>query len=230
MRSRRQPNNTRRRFHVRIHVPAWLFAVFLTTGTITATPLSASHAELIEQMLAVVNGKTISLSDLRRYQYLFAPDAPPEQVLQQMIDHQLLLGEAVRFDAEPPDEARIHSTEQRLEQSAGGQAAWEAALQRVQLTPARAEEMIIDELRVETFLAQRVDQFVIVTRTEVEAAYDQQPERYQGKTLEEVEPAIERELVHQKMTVKRQEYMARLRSRASITLLTDKPGTLPARP
>jgi len=142
----------------------------------------------------------------------------------------LLLVEAVRFDAEPPDQARVLATEQRLKQSAGGQAAWEADLQRVQLTPARAEEMIIDELRVESFLAQRVDQFVIVTRTEVEAAYDQQPERYQGKTLAEVEPAIERELVQQKMTVKRQEYMARLRSRASITLLTDKPGTLPARP
>jgi hypothetical protein len=230
MRSRRQPNNTRRRFHIRTRVPAWLFAALLAAGTIPATPLSASHAALIEQLLAVVNGKTIALSDLRRYQLLFAPDVPPEQALQQMIDHQLLLAEAVRFDAEPPDQARIQETEQRLEQTAGGRAAWEAALRRVQLTPAGAEALIIEELRVETFLAQRVDQFVIVTRTEVEAAYDQQPERYQGKTLDEVEPSIERELVHQKLTAKRQEYMVRLRSRASITLLTDEPGTLPARP
>jgi len=226
----RQPNNALRRFHVRFHFQAWLFASLLAAGAMTAMSPPDGHAELIEQLLAVVNGKTIALSDLRQYQLLFAPDVPPEQVLQQMIDHQLLLAEAVRFDAEPPDQARVHETEQRLEQTAGGRTAWEAALRRVQLTPADAEARIIDELRVETFLAQRVDQFVIVTRTEVEAAYDQHPERYQGKTLEEVEPSIERELVHQKMTAKRQEYMNRLRSRATITLLTDEPGTLPARP
>jgi hypothetical protein len=45
-----------------------------------------------------------------------------------------------------------------------------------------------------------------------------------------VEPSIERELVQQKMTIKRQEYMNRLRDRATITLLTDAPGTLPTRP
>lgn len=226
----RRPNNTIHRFHARFHVPLWLIASLLASGTITALPLSESHAALIEQLLAVVNGKTIALSDLRRYRLLFAPDVPPVQALQQMIDHQLLLAEAVRFDAEPPNQARIQETEQGLEKTAGGRVAWEAALRQVQLTPAGAEALIIDELRVESFLAQRVDQFVIVTRTEVEAAYDQQPERYQGKTLEEVEPSIERELLHQKMTAKRQEYMGRLRGRATITLLTDEPGTLPARP
>jgi hypothetical protein len=202
----------------------------LTAMAIGAPPQPDGRAALIEQLLAVVNGKTIALSDLRRYQLLFAPDAPPEQALQQLIDHQLLLVEAVRFDTEPPQASRIQEAVQRLEKAAGGRAAWEAALQRVQLTPAGAEELITDELRVETLLSQRVDQFVIVTRTEVEAVYDKQPERYQGKTLAEVEPSIERELVQQKITAKRQEYMNRIRGRATITLLTNAPGKLPTRP
>lgn len=227
---RRSPDTTTRRLTGRFNAPAWLLAVLFAAGTMTAMSPPNVYAELIEQLLAVVNGKTIALSDLRRYQLLFAPDAPPEQVLEQMIDHQLLLVEAVRFDTEPPQASRVQETVNRLEQAAGGRAAWEAALRRVQLTPARAEELITDELRVETLLAQRVDQFVIVTRTEAEAVYDQQPERYKGKTLSEAEPSIERELVQQKMTAKRQEYMNRLRSRATITLLTNAPGTLPTRP
>jgi hypothetical protein len=205
-------------------------AALLTVIAIGAPPQPNGRAALIEQLLAIVNGKTITLSDLRRYQLLFAPDEPPERVLQQMIDHQLLLAEAVRFDTEPPQTSRIQEALHRLERTAGGKAAWEAALQRVQLTPASAEELITDELRVEALLAQRVDQFVIVTRTDVEAAYNQEPERYQGKTLAEVEASIERELVQQKMTAKRQEYLTRLRGRATITLLTDTPGTLPTRP
>jgi hypothetical protein len=230
MTARRPPNSAAgRRNH---HRNQWLvlLAALLTAGTMAAMVPPDGRAALIEQLLAVVNGKTIALSDLRRYQLLFAPDAAPERVLQQMIDHQLLLAEAVRFDTEPPHASRIQEAVHRLERAAGGQAAWEAALQRVQLTPAAAEELITEELRVETLLAQRVDQFVIVTRTEVEAVYDEQPEHYQGKTLAEAGPSIERELVQQKMTDKRREYMNRLRSRATITLLTDAPGTLPTRP
>jgi len=217
----------------RLHWPALLLAALLAAGTIPVPPLPPipdSHAALIEQLLAVVNGKTIALSDLRRYRLLFAPNTPPDQVLQRMIDHQLLLAEAVRFDIEQPDPARVNEAVQRLERTAGGRTSWESALRQAQLTPTEAEQLITEELRVETLLAERVDQFVIVTKTEVESVYDQQAERFQGKTLGEVDAEIERELVLQKMTAKRQEYMSRLRSRATITLLTDMPGTLPAKP
>lgn len=223
----RESDRVLRRFH---RPGGVLLAALLALGVAAATPPANSRAALIEQLLAVVNDKTIALSDLRRYQLLFAPGAPSEQVLQQMIDHQLLLAEAVRFDTEPPDHAHIQEAERRLEQAAGGRTIWEAALQRAQLTTGSVEALIAEKLRVETLLAQRVDQFVIVTRTEVEAAYDQQPERYQGKTLAEVAASIERELALQKMTAKRQEYMSRLRGRASIILLADSPGTLPAKP
>jgi len=214
----------------RSHYSAWLCAVLVAVGMTTLPPIVDGHAALVEQLLAVVNGKTITLSDLRRYRLLFAPNVPPEQALQRMIDHQLLVAEAVRFDIELPDSTRIREAAQRLEQGAGGRTAWETALRQVQLTPTEAEQWISEELRVETLLAQRVDQFVIVTTSEVEAAFEQQAERFQGKTLDDVEPEIERELVLQRITTKRQDYMLRLRGRAAITLLTETPGSLPARP
>jgi hypothetical protein len=220
----------------RHHQPRWtafLIATLLAATAMAVPSLLAlpdGRAALIEQLLAVVNGKTIALSDLRRYRLLVAPDAPPEQALQRMIDHQLLLVEAVRFDIEPPEPTRIREAVQRLEQAAGGRAAWEAALQREHLTPSEAEQVIAEYLRTDELLAQRVDQFVIVSRTEVEAAYEQETERFQGRSLEEVAAQIERELLEQKVTVKRQEYLSRLRARATITVLTDAPGTLPASP
>jgi len=188
------------------------------------------RAVIIEQLLAAVNGKTITLTDLWRYRLLFAPNEPPAQVLQEMIDHQLLLAEAERFDTEPPQADRVQEAVQRLVRAAGGQTAWETELRRVQMTQAGAEALITEELQIETLLAQRVDQFVIVTPSEVEAAYDQDPERFQGKSLSDVEGAIERELVKQKITDKRSEYIGRLRSHATITVLSDSPGTLPAKP
>ncbi len=210
--------------------PTWLLALLLAAGMVPTPPVPDGHAALIEQLLAVVNGTKIALSDLRRYRLLFAPDTPPEQALQQMIDQQLLLVEAVRFDIEPPEPARVREALQRLEQAAGSRASWEAALQREQLTPPEAEELITEHLRTDLLMAQRVDQFVIVTRTEVEAAYEQETERFQGKPLEEVDGEIERELVQKKVTTKRQDYLGRLRARATITLLTETPGVLPSRP
>lgn len=214
------------------HRPMRLLAALLAIGivSIPAIFLPNAHAALIEQLLAVVNGKTIAWSDLRRYQLLFASDVPPGQALQQMIDQQLLLVEAVRFDIELPDAARVREALQRLEQAAGGRAAWEAALEREQLTPSDAEQLMIEHLRTDSLLAQRVDQFVIVTRTEVEAAYEEQAERFQGKPLQEVDGDIERELVKQKVTAKRQDYLGRLRARATITVLAETPGVLPSSP
>jgi hypothetical protein len=207
-----------------------LLVALLALGAATALAPPDSRAVLVEQLLAVVNGKAITLTDFRRYQLLFTPDAPPDQVLQEMIDHQLLLAEADRFVTVPPPAAQVQETIRRLVHKAGGQAAWEAELRRVQLTPDGAEALISEKLRVDALLAQRVDQFVIVTRTEIEAAYDQHPERYQGKSLSEVQDSIERDLTMQKITAKRREYLGRLRSRATITVLTDTPGTLPTSP
>ena len=207
-----------------------LLVALLALGAAAAIAPPDSRAVLVEQLLAVVNGKPITLTDFRRYQLLFAPDAPPDLVLQEMIDHQLLLAEADRFITEPPQVTQLQEALRRLVHKAGGQTAWEAELRRVQLTPDGAEALITEKLRVDSLLAQRVDQFVIVTRTEIESAYDQHPERYQGKSLSEVDDSIEQALIKQKTAAKRQEFLSRLRSRATVTVLTDTPGTLPTSP
>lgn len=208
----------------------WL-AALLTVMAIGAPSPPEGRAAIIEQLLAVVNGKTIALSDLRRYQLLFAPDVPPEQALQQMIDDQLLLAEAVRFDIEPPPAAQVRQALKQLEQKAGGPAGWEAALRREHLDADAAEQAIIEHLRARSLLSQRVDQFVIVTRTEVEAVFDDETEgRYRGKTLDEAAEDIERELTQAKTASKRQDYLGRLRAHATITVVTDTPGAIPAEP
>lgn len=193
-------------------------------------PPSDSPAIVIDQLLAVVDGKTIALSDLVRYRILFAPDAPSDRLLQNMIDHLVVSAEAERFGiALPPPDQVAHAVE-RITQSYGSRAQWDAAMQRGHLTPATVDQLVAEQIRVETFLNERVDPFVFVAPADIDAAYRAAPERFKGQSLEEAEPMIEQALLKEKSAVKRLEYMARLRSRAVIRQIADAPVDSPARP
>jgi hypothetical protein len=188
------------------------------------------RAVVVDQLLAVVNGKTIAVSDLVRHRWLFAPNLPPGQLLQRLIDHIIVLEEASRFDTAPPDPVAVRGAVQELAQAFETEERWRGMLQRARLTPDDIEKLMADQLRVEAFLIQRVDLFVFVSPADVRAAYDDEAKRFADQTYDEVEPVIERELLHRKIADKRQDYIGRLRTKAAIRQLADAPADLPPRP
>ena len=203
-----------------------MIAAFLLLAPLAGS----SRAVVVDQLLAVVNGQTIALSDLVRYRLLFAPELPPEQLLERLIDHLVVLDEASRFELAHPDPGRIRETVRQLERSFGSAAQWDTILKLARLTPSELDQLVANRLRVEAFLNQLVDLFIFVSPSDVEAAYEQEVERFNGQPLEAVEQTIEQELLRQKIAEKRQDYVARLRARATIRQLAEAPDALPPRP
>jgi hypothetical protein len=206
-----------------------VLTLWLAAGLVLLTA-TGGRAVVIDQLLAVVNDKTIAVSDLVRHRWLFAPNLPPGQLLQRLIDHIIVLEEASRFDTAPPDPVAVRGAVQELAQAFETEERWRGMLQRARLTPDDIEKLMADQLRVEAFLIQRVDLFVFVSPADVHAAYDDEAGPFAGRPFNDVEPVIERELLHRKIADKRQDYIGRLRTKAAIRQLADAPADLPPRP
>jgi uncharacterized RDD family membrane protein YckC len=207
--------------------------VILTTtlaALLLLAPVTSVPAVVIDQLLAVVNGKTIALSDLVRQRLLFAPTLPPDQLLEHMIDHVIVLDEASRFELAPPDPAQLRSAIGELERSFDSAEQWNAVLARLGLSPNELDQLVAERLQVESFLVQRVDLFVFVSPAEVEAVYEEEADRFTGQPPDAAERTIEQELIRRKTAERRRDYVAQLRSRATIRQLAEVPDGLPARP
>jgi len=207
----------------------WRNAALIVAAFALLCAPAADGAIVVDQLLAVVNNQTIALSDLYAYRLLWRASTTA-QLLQQAIEQKVLMREATRFDIPEPETARVRQAVAELEQSYGGAASWQAARERAGVAPGDIEQLVSDQLRIETFLVQRVDSFVFVSPTEVQSAYEAQTARFTGTPVAEAERVIEQELVKKKAVEKRQEYVARLRARAAIKLLAAPPDELPTRP
>jgi hypothetical protein len=124
-----------------------------------AGPMRA-RAEVIERVLAVVQGAVITLSDATAAADLglvvVAPtDDPLGATLGKLIDRQLILAEVERYaPSEPAPEAideRVRTVRARFPSAE----AYNAALNRSGLDEARLRQLLRDELRIDAYLDQR---------------------------------------------------------------------------
>ena len=135
--------------------PVLLCAVMGATLGSGQTP---GPGELIDRVLAVVEGQVIMLSDVRGHLdlRLTAPPhaADPTLVLTALIERQLILDEAARFVEAPPSdevEARLAEVVRRV----GGTEAFQERLLRVGFTVDDLRQVLRGDLRVERYLARR---------------------------------------------------------------------------
>jgi hypothetical protein len=137
-----------------------LVRTLVLVGVCAALSSKGARAEIIERVLAVVQGAVITLSDATAAADLglvtIEPtDDPLGATLSKLIDRQLILAEVERYaPSEPAPEAiddRIRAVRARFPSAD----AYNAALNRSGLDDGRVRQLLRDELRIEAYLDQR---------------------------------------------------------------------------
>jgi hypothetical protein len=117
-------------------------------------------ADLIDSVLAVVEGQVIMLSDVRAFLALRLIEPPDEAdpiplVLTALVERQLILSEVARYVVEAPStdevDARLAAVVARL----GGADALEQALPVIGFTVDDVRQVLRNDVRIERYLARR---------------------------------------------------------------------------
>jgi hypothetical protein len=119
------------------------------------------RAEIIDRIMAVVGGQTITLSDVTAALqfHLIEPPAgtadPRAYAMERLIDRTLMLAEVDRFQPPEPDPIMMTIRIDELERRAGSGAGFDKLLAVTGSTREQLRRHIRDDLRVTTYLNQR---------------------------------------------------------------------------
>lgn len=203
-------------------------------GAILFAPLCSAlpaGGAVLEQIAAVVNDDIIFLTDVERYLVLFAPPEirlpinsplpaadsdPVKSALQEVINERLLVVEAKRFGVDPPSEAETGQAVEKLRERFSSDEEFQDTLRRLGSSPEGLREEIRSRLLVDRFIDQRIRYFIFVTPEDVERYYRERQDEFGQKSLESVRERIQMEITEQRLRIRRQDYLTRLRARAVI--------------
>jgi hypothetical protein len=117
--------------------------------------------DVIDRLLAVVDGQTITLSDVNaaiQFQLVDVPAGTPDPVaytLERLIDRTLILAEVDRFQPPEPDPVEMTIRIDDMQRRAGSAAAFDHALAVTGRTREELRRYIRDDLRIATYINQR---------------------------------------------------------------------------
>jgi hypothetical protein len=117
--------------------------------------------EVIDRIMAVVGGQTITLSDVTAATGFHLVDMPPDTAdpvaytLDRLIQRTLILAEVERFQPPEPDQIEMTIRIDDLQRRAGSAAAFEKALAVTGMSRDQLRRYIRDDLRITTYLNQR---------------------------------------------------------------------------
>lgn len=204
-----------------------LIAVFISVALSIASamlPPGAAPAP-VERIAAVVNGQILFLSDLQRHRLFFEPaekedGTGPDQKerLDRLIEHRLFLAEAHRFVLQGPSDKEIDDRLNQVRKRFKTDQAFQEALRQTGFSLEALKEEVRARLWVEKLIQERIQFFIFITPQEIERYRREHPEDFKDKKPEEAEPEIRAILTREKESVKRREYLGRLRSRAEIQI------------
>ena len=121
---------------------------------------SSRQIQLVDRILAVVEGQVILLTDVQAFLYLGLlprpeePDPIPE-ALTALIERRLVLEEAARFPVDAPPASAVMSRMTQLVDGVGGDETATQVLAEVGYTVDDLRQVVLDNLRVERYLARR---------------------------------------------------------------------------
>jgi hypothetical protein len=121
----------------------------------------AAQADVIDRIMAVVSGRTITLSDVTAALQLHlvetpaATKDPAAYAVERLVERTLILAEVERFQPPEPDPIEITIRVDALERAAGSAAAFAKLLAVTGMTRDQLRRHIRDDLRITTYLNQR---------------------------------------------------------------------------
>lgn len=199
---------------------AWCAAVSMLSIPITAT--------VIDRVMAVVSGRVITLTDVRAAIELGLIDTagavdPVGAALRKLIARQLMLDEVKRYVATEPADALVEGRLQAIRKRGPNRDALILALDGFGMSEGHLRDMVRDDLRIESDLAQRFDAAARPTDQEVEE-YAREHERELTRDSRPLPQPQALELARSRLQDERRrvmidEWVARLRRRAEVSEL-----------
>jgi hypothetical protein len=135
-----------------------MFAMFCWSGTI-----SFLHAEVIDKIAAVVDGRIITLSDMRLEHDVEAvlgdPSETNEELLKSMIDRALMEEEMAQFPSLDVSDDEVDERMKEITDFHG-------------VDPSAVRSAIVRKIQRRKYLELRYQQFIVVTSDEIEKEYE----------------------------------------------------------
>ena len=129
----------------------------MLTFVLLVSMLIGQAPELVDRTLAIIAGRTVTLSDARTALALGLVEgaAVDAEVVQRLVDRELMLREVERYDPPEPTVERIDERLAAARAVAGGEDGLARVLRDGGFAERRLRAWIRDDLRVEAYLQQR---------------------------------------------------------------------------
>jgi hypothetical protein len=195
--------------------------------------LSVSAQQLLDRVVARVNGYAITLTDMKAAVALGLVEVPPEDgeqaVVERLVERQLVLTEVARFAPPEPSPAAVAREVEVLKVRAGGRLA--AIMETTGLDEGRLRDIARDTLRIDAYLNQRFGPTVQLTEEEVVQYYRMHPDEFtrEGRLMPFAEAD---DLARERASAERRaatvaQWMRDLRARADILMPRTPPPVAP---
>jgi hypothetical protein len=187
-----------------------------------------ASAEIIDRILAVVEGQLITLSDVRAVVRLGLEPAPPggdptAELLDTLIDRQLTLVEVERYAPPEPPADRVDARLQEIRARFPDALAFETTLHQIGMAHDDVRRYIRDTLRIDAYLDQRFASTIQPGDDEIVAYYRLNQDRFTrgGKLLpfQDVRREARAQLIAERRAALVRDWLAGLRRRANVTQL-----------
>lgn len=186
--------------------------------------LTLMQPELLDRTVALVGGQPITLSDTRAaiaLGLIAAGTSSPEDAVAQLIRRELILREVQRYAPAPPSSSAVDTRLAEIRQRFADGAALAGVLEAHAFSDTRLRAWVSDDLRIETYLAQRFASASTPTDLEVSRHYTENKASFdrQGLTFDEATPLIRAQLVELRRGELILDWVADLRRRTEVVIL-----------
>jgi hypothetical protein len=182
------------------------------------------RAEVIDRILAVVDGAIITQSDAAaaiRLGLVAGPADPLSGVVDRLIERRLMLREVDRYAPPDPAEADVDRTVTEIRTRAGTPAQFDAILVQTGFGVDQLRRHVRDDLRIESYLQQRFGA-VQPTEEEILQYYREHAAQFtQGavvRPFDEAHDVVKAALVAERRAATIREWLADLRRRADVSI------------
>jgi len=189
--------------------------------------LQVPGSELVDRTLALVGGQPITLSDARGALALGLIDAgpaPPPQIRDaaaRLIQRELILREVQRYAPGAPSDAVVDARLEQVRRRFPDAAAMNRVLEANGFSEARLRGWLRDDVRTESYLAQRFASATTPTDAELAAAYARSKAEFDNSntSFEQAAPIIRDRLIESRRRELIADWVSDLRRRTEVVIL-----------